>query len=174
MEMALVTPFLIAFLYSIFELGWAMQCGSSVREAVQHSSRALISNSELTNEELTTKVNERLDHLPITNLTVAITEEWVAGNAQVGAGDLGLRLHPQLPLGPQHPVPLRLQHRGAAGPGLTSSAPGTASAATLLPKSTSRANAPSAARCAWLCGGLGSYGHGRVGVAPQPMQREAA
>jgi len=81
--MALVAPFLIALLYAAFELGWAMQCGSSVREAVQHSSRALISNSELTNEQLTNKVNDRLDHLPITNLTVSITEEWVAGNAQV-------------------------------------------------------------------------------------------
>ena len=82
-ETALVTPFLMMFLFAVFELGWAMQCGSSVREAVEHGSRALISNPEMTAEQLTERVNTRLDGLPITNLEVTVAQEWITGNAQV-------------------------------------------------------------------------------------------
>ena len=82
-ETALVLPILLTFLFCIFELGWAFQCGSSVREAVEQSSRALISTPEMTDEELTAKVMARLDELPIKNLSVSVTQESVFGNARV-------------------------------------------------------------------------------------------
>jgi Flp pilus assembly protein TadG len=82
-ETALVTPFLMLFLFAVFELGWAMQCGSSVREAVEFGSRALISNPDMTAEQLTERVDARLDGLPIDNLEVTVAQEWLSGNIQV-------------------------------------------------------------------------------------------
>src|SRR4051812_31871773 len=82
-ETALVLPILVTFLFAIFELGWAFQCGSSVREAVEQSARALISTPDMTNQQMTQKVMARLDELPIKNLTVTITQESVFGNARV-------------------------------------------------------------------------------------------
>ena len=82
-ETALVTPFLMMFLFGVFELGWAMQCGSSVREAVEHGSRALISNPDMTAEQLTAHIDERLADLPIDNLEVSVAQEWLTGNIQV-------------------------------------------------------------------------------------------
>ncbi len=82
-ETALVTPFLVMFLFATFELGWAMQCGSSVREAVEHGSRALISNPDMSASELTSRINARLEGLPIDNLQVTVAQEWITGSAQV-------------------------------------------------------------------------------------------
>jgi Flp pilus assembly protein TadG len=100
-ETALVTPVLMMFLYAVFELGWAMQCGSSVREAVEHGSRALISNPEMTAEQLTERVNARLEGLPIENLEVSVAQEWVTGNAQVARVTWTYDYQLSMPLIPQ-------------------------------------------------------------------------
>ena len=108
-ETALVTPFLMLFLFAAFELGWAMQCGSSVREAVEHGSRALISNPEMSSAELTSRIESRLSDLPIDNLEVNITQEWVTGNAQVARVTWTYDYQMGLPL-----VPEQLFHFGSS------------------------------------------------------------
>ena len=108
-ETALVLPILITFLIGIFELGWAFQCGSSVREAVEQSSRALISTPEMTNAQLTEKVNARLSDLPIKNLTLTISQESVFGNARVARVSWNYDYAMALPL-----VPSAVFHFGSS------------------------------------------------------------
>ncbi len=108
-ETALVTPFLIMFLFATFELGWAMQCGSSVREAVEHGSRALISNPDMSSTDLTARIMARLEDLPIENLEVTVTQEWITGNAQVARVAWTYDFQLGLPL-----VPKTLFHFGSS------------------------------------------------------------
>ena len=82
-EFAVVAPMLFALLFGALELGWALQCGSSLRSEVQTAARALMLNPALTSSELTTMVEDRLEGLPISGFTITVTDEWINGNARV-------------------------------------------------------------------------------------------
>jgi Flp pilus assembly pilin Flp len=82
-EFAIVAPLLFALLFACLELGWAIQCGSSVRTEVQQAARGLIINPGMSAADLKKKVEQRLQGLPITGFDLSVAEEWINGNARV-------------------------------------------------------------------------------------------
>ncbi len=83
LEFALVAPVLILAMIGIFNIGYAIHCGSSVRNAVEQSSRMLIANPATTATSLQTKAKTLLTSVPIDTLTVKVATETVTGTVQV-------------------------------------------------------------------------------------------
>jgi Flp pilus assembly protein TadG len=69
-EMALVLPVAMAFIFGIWYLGWALNCGSEVRHAVELGSRIYISNPSATSDQLRTAVASHLTDVPISAVTL--------------------------------------------------------------------------------------------------------
>jgi Flp pilus assembly protein TadG len=77
LEFALVLPALTTFILGIFYVGWAYNCGSEVRHAVELGSRVYIQNANATTSQLTNAVDSHLLNVPanaitLSNSTVAI------------------------------------------------------------------------------------------------------
>lgn len=77
LEFALISPVLIALIFGVFNMGFALYCGAAVRHAVQASSRVLMFNPNTTANTLKTTVTSKLVQVPITNLSLTITDETV-------------------------------------------------------------------------------------------------
>ncbi|MGZ8363576.1 MAG: TadE/TadG family type IV pilus assembly protein [Caulobacteraceae bacterium] len=99
-EFAVASPILFVMLFATFELGWSMQCGSSVRSAVEQASRVLISNPGTTSADLQTKAMSNLSGLPIKDLTVTVSQEWVTGNIHVARVSWDYKYTMAMPLVP--------------------------------------------------------------------------
>ncbi len=82
LEFAMLAPVLLALLFGVFELGWALHCGASVRYAIERSSRALITDPNTTASALQSAAQARLSGLPVSNLEISITKETV-GTGQI-------------------------------------------------------------------------------------------
>ena len=80
-ELALVMPLLIVFLFGIWELGWGLFKGGEVRHAVELASRIYVTNPSATSTDLSTAVASHLDALPIASVTLAVTDQTVSGAA---------------------------------------------------------------------------------------------
>lgn len=83
LEFALISPVMIIALIGIFNIGYAIHCGGSVRNAMERSSRTLIANPSATAATLKTKALTMLSTVPVENLAVTVTTETVTGQVQV-------------------------------------------------------------------------------------------
>ncbi len=70
LEFALVLPVLITFLMGIWYVGWAINCGSEVRHAVELGSRIYIVNPNATSTDLNTAVSNKLSDVAIGSVTL--------------------------------------------------------------------------------------------------------
>ena len=82
-EMALVFPVLAAFLFGTFEIGWAMHCGATVRSAVEHAARPLLSNATTSAATIQAAAQADLNGVPVKNLQVTLTNENLSGGSVV-------------------------------------------------------------------------------------------
>src|SRR5215212_6938024 len=64
LEFALVCPVFFLMLFGLFEFGWALHCGASVRAAVTKEIRLLIASSDTTQAQFETAVKEELAGTP--------------------------------------------------------------------------------------------------------------
>lgn len=69
-ELALVLPVFVALLMGVFEFGWTQHCVSSMRYALEATSRVLMVNPTMTESALQTDVRSRLQSLGDKNVTV--------------------------------------------------------------------------------------------------------
>jgi Flp pilus assembly protein TadG len=59
-ELALVLPVFLTFIFGIFNLGWALYCGAEVRHAVERSTRLLIKDPTTSASTILTNVKSQL------------------------------------------------------------------------------------------------------------------
>ncbi|MDX8454689.1 pilus assembly protein [Mesorhizobium sp. VK9D] len=78
-EFALVAPLLIMLLFGIFAFGWSMNNISSVRYALEASSRSLQLNNALTQTDIQAIATQKLQALGLQNVNVTITTDLPSG-----------------------------------------------------------------------------------------------
>jgi Flp pilus assembly protein TadG len=71
-EFALVAPFLMIFLFGIFVFGWSMNAMSSVRYALEETSRALQMKNSLTQSEIARMVKDHVQQLGLQDIEVTL------------------------------------------------------------------------------------------------------
>jgi Flp pilus assembly protein TadG len=76
-EFALVIPVAATFIFGIWYVGWAINCGSEVRHAVELGSRIYITNPNATSAQLTTAVTSHLLNVPINSVTLASAQQTI-------------------------------------------------------------------------------------------------
>ena len=81
LEFALVCPVFFLMLFGLFEFGWALHCGASVRAAVTKEIRLLIANAETTQAQFETAVKEELDGTPGASVAIAFAPEMIGTTA---------------------------------------------------------------------------------------------
>jgi Flp pilus assembly protein TadG len=72
-ELALVLPVFVAFVFGIFNLGWAMYCGAEVRHAVERSTRLLIKDPTTSASTIQTNVRAQLKSATPSAVTLSKT-----------------------------------------------------------------------------------------------------
>ena len=70
-EFALVLPLLVLFVFGTWYVGWAINLGGEVRNAVEMGSRIYITNPTATSDELKTAVASHLSDVPINSVTLS-------------------------------------------------------------------------------------------------------
>ena len=66
----MVLPIFVAMVFGIIQFGWAQHCNSSLRFAVEKASRALLLDPTLSESALQTMVQNTLQGVSDTNVTV--------------------------------------------------------------------------------------------------------
>ncbi|WP_250888635.1 TadE/TadG family type IV pilus assembly protein [Mesorhizobium sp. dw_380] len=79
MEFALIAPFLIMLLFGIFAFGWSMNAVSSVRYALETSSRSLQLQNTLTQADIQSIATQKLQALGLKDVNVTITTDPASG-----------------------------------------------------------------------------------------------
>ena len=74
-EFAFVAPPFVLLLIGIVVFGWAMNCTSSLRLAIEASGRALEINPNLTSADLTAIAQSELSSLGDANVTITLTAD---------------------------------------------------------------------------------------------------
>lgn len=75
-EFAFIAPAFFALLFGLFQFGWAMHCSSSVRYALEQTSRSLMLNPAITQSQVETAVRSQLETIADpNNVTVTLTQE---------------------------------------------------------------------------------------------------
>lgn len=69
-ELALVLPVFVAFLFGFFEFCWMQHCEASVRTALEETARSVLLKPSMTQSEIQTAVRARLTTLADPNVTV--------------------------------------------------------------------------------------------------------
>ena len=82
-EFALVGPGFIMMLIGVFVLGYSMHCISSVRLAVEGAARALEINQTMTQDQLTTYVQNKLTGVGDPNVTIALANDTSVGGVSM-------------------------------------------------------------------------------------------
>ena len=77
LELAMVMPPLVIFIFGIWYLGWALNLGGEVRHAVELGSRIYITNPSATTADLQTAVASHLSDVPISSVTLATSSSTV-------------------------------------------------------------------------------------------------
>ena len=81
LEFALICPVFFMMLFGIFEFGWALHCGASVRAAITKEIRLLIANSETTQSQFETAVKEELAGTPGAAVAITFAPEMIGTTA---------------------------------------------------------------------------------------------
>jgi Flp pilus assembly protein TadG len=76
-ELALVLPVFITFVFGIFNLGWALYCGAEVRHAVERSTRLLIKDPTTSEADILTAVKAQLSAANPSAVTLTKTTQAV-------------------------------------------------------------------------------------------------
>lgn len=71
-ELALVLPVFVALLVGVFEFGWTQHCVSSIRYALEATSRVLMVNPAMSESALQADVRARLQSLGDKDVTVTL------------------------------------------------------------------------------------------------------
>lgn len=71
-EMALVLPLFVALMIGVFEFGWTQHSLSSIRYALEATSRVLLVKPDLTEAQLQDDVRARLQSVGDKNVTVTL------------------------------------------------------------------------------------------------------
>jgi Flp pilus assembly protein TadG len=77
LELALVLPPLVIFIFGIWYIGWSLNLGGEVRHAVELGSRIYITNPTATTNDLQTAVASHLTDVPIGSVTLATSTSTV-------------------------------------------------------------------------------------------------
>jgi Flp pilus assembly protein TadG len=83
LEFAIVAPVLIAMLFGVFNIGYAIYCGAAVRNAIQRSSRVLVMTPATAAATIQSNAQALLVDVPVNNLGVTVTTETVTTAMQV-------------------------------------------------------------------------------------------
>jgi Flp pilus assembly protein TadG len=81
-ELALVLPLFVMFVFGIWQLGWGLFNGGEVRHAVELGSRIYITNPNASASDLATAVASHMNDLPMSAITLAVTPQTV-GTASI-------------------------------------------------------------------------------------------
>jgi len=76
-ELALVCPLLVTFIFGTWCLGWALYTGGEVRHAVELGSRVYITNPNATLSTLQTAVSSHLTEVPISGFSLGVATQAV-------------------------------------------------------------------------------------------------
>jgi Flp pilus assembly protein TadG len=77
----MVSPVLFAFVFGIFEFGWAFHCGASIRAAVTKESRLLIANSGMSAADFETAVKQELTGIADPKVAISFQQEAIGTSA---------------------------------------------------------------------------------------------
>lgn len=80
-EFALVAPLLFTLLFGLFQFGWALHCASSVRYALEDSSRLIAVDDDVTAGEVETALRARLARLADAEIDITVSETTGTGVA---------------------------------------------------------------------------------------------
>jgi Flp pilus assembly protein TadG len=76
----MVSPPLIAMLFGVFQLGWAMHCGSTARYAVEEAARAVMISPNLSAAQLKDQIQDRLERVAVdSTIDVAVSYDSTSG-----------------------------------------------------------------------------------------------
>jgi len=78
-EFALVLPLLVIFIFGVWYIGWAINLGGEVRNAVEMGSRIYITNPTATSDDLKTAVASHLIDVPIASVTLSTASQTTGG-----------------------------------------------------------------------------------------------
>jgi len=77
LEFALVLPAAVTFMFGVWWLGWAINCGSEVRHAVELGSRIYITTPAATDTQLQTAVASHLTSVSINSVTLSTSSQTI-------------------------------------------------------------------------------------------------
>jgi Flp pilus assembly protein TadG len=83
LEFALVSPILIMGLIGVFNIGYGVYCGGTVRNAVERSARSLILDPSTPAATIEANAMDMLVAVPVDDLDLTITTEQIATDVQV-------------------------------------------------------------------------------------------
>ncbi len=83
LEFSILAPALLMMLYGVFDVGFALYCGSAVRSAVQTASRSLITNSATSASTIKNTAQGLLVSVPVNNLALTVTQETASSTETV-------------------------------------------------------------------------------------------
>jgi Flp pilus assembly protein TadG len=72
-EFAIVLPVFLAFIFGLFQFGWAQHCTSSLRYALENAARVMMLNPTMTEAQVRGVVLAKLQGISDTNVTVTMT-----------------------------------------------------------------------------------------------------
>ena len=87
-EFALLSPVLIALVFGVFELGWALHCSSNVRHALEATGRTLELNPTYGQSDLRQDLAGRLTDIPTTAWTLSYSKTTTSGGIYLGEIDI--------------------------------------------------------------------------------------
>jgi hypothetical protein len=103
-EFALVAPFLMIFLFGIFVFGWSMNAMSSVRYALEETSRALQMKNSLTQTEIELMVKDHVQQLGLQDVEVTLAIDEPSGGFRLAHVTATYIFVVEIPLVDQYPV----------------------------------------------------------------------
>ena len=103
-EFALVAPLLMMFLLEIIVFGWSMNAMSSVRYALEETSRALQLKTSLSQNEIEALVRAHVSQLGLQNITVSLAIDPPDGGFKMAHVTATYSFVVEIPLIDQYPV----------------------------------------------------------------------
>lgn len=83
LEFAIVSPVLIALLFGILELGFAINNGATIGHAVEQAARSLIIDPNTTQSQLLAQVQAQTPGIPDGAISLSLNKSTTGSNAQI-------------------------------------------------------------------------------------------